>query len=134
MCSPAGFTESIATYKALQAKKKNKRPFVLSRSTFPGSGKYVAKWLGDNQATVDDMYYSISGILNYQLFGVPLSGADMCGFQGESFVLSHPPNYVASDVFIKCWGSNGGTIAVSQLPNVGGGGIGGGYIYSRTSE
>ena len=77
-----GFTESIATYKALKAAKKTRRPFVLSRSTFPGSGRYVAHWLGDNRATVDDMYYSISGVLNFQLFGVPFTGADMCGFQG----------------------------------------------------
>ena len=77
-----GLTESIATRKALLSINENERPFVLSRSTFPGSGVHAAHWLGDNIATAEDMYYSIPGILNFQMFGVPLVGADICGFNG----------------------------------------------------
>lgn len=40
-----------------------KRQFVLSRSTFPGSGKYAAHWLGDNFADWEQMAMSVIGIL-----------------------------------------------------------------------
>ena len=51
-----GLTEAIATYNALLMYRKKQRPFVLSRSTFAGSGAYAAHWTGDNNATWDDMY------------------------------------------------------------------------------
>ncbi len=77
-----GFTESIATRQALLSVKEGKRPFVLSRSTFAGSGSHAAHWLGDNMATTEDLSRSISTILSFQMFGVTLVGADICGFHG----------------------------------------------------
>ncbi|KAF1331225.1 Family 31 glycoside hydrolase, partial [Globisporangium splendens] len=74
-----GFTEGIATNNA-QEQLFGKRSFVLSRSTFPGAGAYVAHWTGDNGASWNDMQYSIPQILNFGLYGIPMVGSDICGF------------------------------------------------------
>jgi len=61
----------------------NKRPFILPRSTVPGSGHYSSHWQGDNWATWSHMRLSISGLFSFQLFGIPHVGSDICGFGGS---------------------------------------------------
>ena len=95
--------EAEATHNALASARDNKRPFILTRSSFGestqslsllvmskpfltdcliivGTGKYAAKWLGDNNAEFDDMKMSIPGLLTASMFGFSMIGADICGF------------------------------------------------------
>ncbi|KAG7153670.1 maltase-glucoamylase 2-like 1 [Homarus americanus] len=57
-----------------------KRSLVVTRSTYPGSGQWAGHWLGDNRSQWPDMAHSIIGMLEFNLFGIPYVGADICGF------------------------------------------------------
>jgi len=80
-----GLTEQIATNAALTAVRgNNQRPFLLTRSSFPSTGKHSAKWTGDNAATWQDLQSSIISVMDFNMFGVPMVGADICGFLGDT--------------------------------------------------
>ena len=83
-------TKPILSYKQIQItfnflKNKEKiRPFIITRSATFGTGKYSGHWLGDNHASYEDMKNSLNGIFEFDIFGQPITGDDICGFFGNS--------------------------------------------------
>ncbi len=63
-----GLMQQFITHESLDSIFPNKLPFVLSRSTWPGSGRYGATWTGDNAATWAFLKYSIAGIFNFNVY------------------------------------------------------------------
>jgi alpha-glucosidase (family GH31 glycosyl hydrolase) len=39
----------------------------------------LGHWLGDNESTWKQLKYNIIGLLEFNLFGIPYVGADICG-------------------------------------------------------
>uniref|UniRef100_A0A671MM13 alpha-glucosidase n=1 Tax=Sinocyclocheilus anshuiensis TaxID=1608454 RepID=A0A671MM13_9TELE len=79
-----GYSMVLATEKASREVFKTNRSMVFTRSSFPGVGKYAGHWLGDNAANWNDIKWAIPGMLEFNLFGVPYIGADICGFFDDS--------------------------------------------------
>lgn len=77
--------EARATYKAL-VQIRQKRPFIISRATSPGQSVWSGHWSGDISSTWEDMKLSIPNILSFGMYGMPLIGADICGFNKNTTV------------------------------------------------
>ena len=61
------------------------RPFILSRSTSLGAGKNTFHWLGDNNSEFKYMKNGLNGIFSFNIFGIPMTGDDICGFSGSAW-------------------------------------------------
>lgn len=73
-----------ATYAALLNIFPERRPFIIGRSTFAGSGRIAGHWGGDNTSKWAYMFFSIPQALSFSLFGIPMFGVDTCGFNGNT--------------------------------------------------
>lgn len=78
-----GLGEAEASYRAL-FNTRLKRPFIISRSTFSSHGRFAGHWTGDVWSSWEHLAFSVSDVLLFNLLGVPLVGADICGFQGNT--------------------------------------------------
>lgn len=76
--------EAAVTAFSMLNVRNGMRPLVISRASSPGLGHYAGHWSGDVMSTWDDMAQSISDMFSFSLFGIPLIGADICGFNGNT--------------------------------------------------
>jgi alpha-glucosidase len=78
-----GMQMTRASHAGMRAARPDRRPFLLTRSTFLGGHRYAATWTGDNVSTWQHLYWSIPMALNLGLSGQPLVGPDIGGFADE---------------------------------------------------
>ncbi|KAF9235080.1 glycoside hydrolase family 31 protein [Melanogaster broomeanus] len=78
-----GMMEEKATHLALQSISPGQRPFLISRSTFPSAGKWTGHWLGDNFSKWQYLYLNIQGVLQFQIYQIPMVGADTLWLQAH---------------------------------------------------
>ena len=79
-----GMLETRASRDGLLAANPDKRPFLLTRSTFLGGQRYAATWTGDNASTWKHLRVSIPMTLNLGLSGQPFNGPDIGGFNEKA--------------------------------------------------
>lgn len=78
--------EAVVTNFAMVNSREGKRALVISRASSPGLGAYSGHWTGDIHSTWNDMAQSIPDMFSFSLFGIPLVGADICGFNDNTTV------------------------------------------------
>ncbi|KAM0433413.1 hypothetical protein ACHAPT_004291 [Fusarium lateritium] len=80
-----GLTMVKATYDGMIKRDPDKRPFVLTRSTFLHSSAWAAHWFGDNRSSWAHYRISIAQMLGFTaVHNYPMVGSDVCGFNGRA--------------------------------------------------
>ncbi|QKW05408.1 glycosyl hydrolase [Streptomyces sp. NA04227] len=72
-----------AGYEGLVRLRPRERPFLFSRSGWAGLQRYGGTWSGDVASDWQGLRASLSLVLGLGLCGVPYSGPDIGGFDGE---------------------------------------------------
>lgn len=78
-----GLLEAQSGYESLCHYRSQQRPFIVSRAGWAGLQRYAWTWTGDIECTWGALRQTISTIVGLGLSGIPYSGPDIGGFQGN---------------------------------------------------
>ncbi|HLO49042.1 MAG TPA: glycoside hydrolase family 31 protein [Kamptonema sp.] len=78
-----GMLQAQAGYESLRGYRPGQRPFLVSRAGWAGLQRYSWTWTGDVECTWAAMRQTIATVLGLGLSGIPYSGPDIGGFQGN---------------------------------------------------
>ncbi|KAF2170443.1 glycoside hydrolase family 31 protein [Zasmidium cellare ATCC 36951] len=79
-----GAMMSSASRDAMISRRPDKRPLVITRSSYMGSGSQIGHWFGDNNADWRSYLISIRQMASFaSLFQFPMVGSDTCGHNGN---------------------------------------------------
>ena len=78
-----GLLQAKAGYESLCNHHPDRRPFIVSRSGWAGLQRYAWTWTGDIESSWGALHQTIATVLGMGLSGIPYSGPDIGGFQGN---------------------------------------------------
>jgi alpha-glucosidase len=78
-----GLLQAEAGYEALSSYRPQQRPFIVSRAGWAGLQRYAWTWTGDIECTWAALRLTIATVVGLGLSGIPYSGPDIGGFQGN---------------------------------------------------
>ncbi|MGH0128960.1 UNVERIFIED_CONTAM: hypothetical protein FKN15_057803, partial [Acipenser sinensis] len=73
-----------STWEQLRYTVPGEEEFRRAVSFLSSHGRYAGHWTGDVQSTWEQLRYTVPAVLLFNLYGVPLVGADICGFGGNT--------------------------------------------------
>lgn len=78
-----GLLEAVAGFEGQKMFKPERRPWILSRSGWPGLARYSWHWTGDVESNWWSVAQTLRIVMNLTMSGIPYSGGDIGGFGGE---------------------------------------------------
>lgn len=79
-----GLFMNQAAYEGLRRLDPERRPFIVSRSGWAGLQRYAWTWTADVRSDWACLRQTIATIIGLGLSGIPFSGSDVGGFNGEA--------------------------------------------------
>jgi alpha-glucosidase len=78
-----GLLQAKAGYESLCGYRSHRRPFIVSRAGWAGLQRYAWTWTGDIESSWAALRQTVATIIGLGLSGIPFSGSDIGGFQGN---------------------------------------------------